>query len=102
MVKIKISYKLFYEYASMNMLDSTFEMRFSKCVSHNTQNEFAKIAKALYGDKFQSPHSLKNGGDHGADGIVSSDGMYFQVFSPESIQDKKAIKKIEEDRRRFG
>jgi hypothetical protein len=73
-----------------------FEIRLCKLVGHDFQGEFAKLAKSYYGDKFNDPHSLKNGGDQGVDGYTI-DGTYFQCYSPESNDDSKAAQKMEID-----
>lgn len=81
----------------MDLLDSIFEIKYAKSTGDSTQQQFATLCEYFYGDKFSSPHSLKNKGDKGADGIVSKEGIYFQVFSPENNQDKKACQKMETD-----
>ena len=73
-----------------------FQTTLYKLTGNDFENKFTELLKCYYGDKFYNPHSLKDGGDKGADGYTGN-GIYFQCYSPENNQDNKATIKIEND-----
>jgi NAD-dependent SIR2 family protein deacetylase len=79
------------------LFDIYFKQKLHDSTGNDTQNEFKNLCKQYYGDDFHTPNGLKEKGDEGADGIVKTQGIYFQVNSPEQNKDQVASNKMKKD-----
>ena len=73
-----------------------FKLKIYEKNGYEFQTFFTKIMNK-YDPNFTTIKTHGNSGDRKNDGYISSSGVYYQVYAPESIDAREAIQKIEDD-----
>lgn len=85
----------------MNLQDAYYEAKFENLFRAAKGNEFQALFERLMGlaypGDFMACRPWGNRGDRKNDGFLSSERRLFQVYAPNEMKEREAIKKITED-----
>lgn len=74
-----------------------FEIKFLKAKGNTFQEFFEKLMGLAYKTDFMACRPWGNRGDRKNDGFLKSEKQLFQVYAPNEMKEREAIKKITED-----
>ncbi len=75
----------------------SFDLAFLSKTGNEFQSLFSSIMSARYPTDFISTRTWGQEGDHKCDGYILSTGSFYQVYAPDDLDAKTAVKKMQDD-----